>query len=278
MKTLAYHKVTGFELGGTWVPPGRFVRQIDALLEAGFRFVGEGAFLGSLDGAGPGATRPGAAGGPDRDLLLTFDDGYRMLLDRAIPALEARRIPALVFLVTAYMGRENGWELDLPGRRFRHMGWDEARDLAGRGFAFGSHTRTHADLTRLAPEAAREEVARSKDEIEERLGVPARTFSYPFGRVNDAARREVERAGYEAAFTLYPRRGTAPGDRWELRREGVWVIDTVATIRAKLSGGIPFLLEDAKGRAINAAAAITPLVTGARRGRGAARRRPSPGR
>jgi peptidoglycan/xylan/chitin deacetylase (PgdA/CDA1 family) len=269
MKTLAYHKVTGFELGGTWVPPGRFERQIDALLASGFRFVTETAFLDALDGRGAGS---------DRDLLLTFDDGYRVLLDRAVPALEARKIPALLFLVSAYMGAENTWELDLPGRHFRHLGWDEAADLARRGFSFGSHGRTHRDLTRLSPGEARDEIARSRREIEERLGTPVRSFSYPYGRLNDAVRVAVERAGYRAAFTLYPRRRAAALDRYELRREGVWVIDTVGSIKAKLSGGLPFLAEDLKGRAINALAVLTPIITGALSRTSRTSRRPSRGR
>jgi peptidoglycan/xylan/chitin deacetylase (PgdA/CDA1 family) len=249
-RVLAYHKVTGFELGGTWVPPDRFERQIDALLDAGFRFVGETAFLDALDGRRES---------PDREILLTFDDGYRVLLDRAVPALEARGVPALVFLVSAFVGRRNSWELNLPGRRFMHLGWDEIRDLAARGFAFGSHARTHPDLTRLSPEALRDEIAGSRREIESGLGGPVRTFSYPYGRMNDLVRRETERAGYRAAFTLYPPRA-ARRDRYGLRREGIWVIDSVASVKAKLGDGLPFLLEDFKGRMINAAAVFTPIV------------------
>lgn len=248
-RVLAYHKVTGFELGGTWVPPDRFERQIDALLDAGFRFVDETAFLDSLDG------RRESSGG---EILLTFDDGYRVLLDRAVPALESRRIPALVFLVTAFAGRRNSWELDLPGRHFTHLSWDEVRDLGKRGFAFGSHARTHPDLTRLSAEDLRDEIAGSKGEIERALGGAVRTFSYPYGRMNDLVRRETERAGYRAAFTLYPPR-SAGRDRYALRREGIWVIDSTGNIKAKLGTGLPFLLEDFKGRMINAAAVFTPL-------------------
>lgn len=252
-RVLAYHKVTGFELGGTFVPPGRFERQIDALLAAGFRFIDETAFLDSLDGR----REPS-----DREILLTFDDGYRVLLDRAVPALEARRVPALVFLVSAFAGRRNSWELDLPGRHFMHLGWDEIRDLGKRGFAFGSHARTHPDLTRLSLEELREEIAGSKREIEDALSGSVRTFSYPYGRMNDLVRRETERAGYRAAFTLYPPR-SARGDRYALRREGIWVIDSAANVKAKLGTGLPFLLEDVKGRMINAAAVFTPLFKGA---------------
>jgi peptidoglycan/xylan/chitin deacetylase (PgdA/CDA1 family) len=253
MRVLAYHKVTGFELGGTWVPPGRFVRQIDALLEAGWRFIDETSYLDALDGRRTG---------DDREILLTFDDGYRVLLDRAIPELEAREIPALFFLVSAFVGRENTWELNLPGRRFRHLGWDEIASLAGRRFSFGSHARTHGDLTRLPLEALREELVRSKEEIEGRLGRPVRSLSYPYGRLNDAVRREAERSGYRAAFTLCPPRGAPANDRYALAREAVYVIDSIANVKAKLGGGLPYRFENLKGRMINAFAVLTPLLKG----------------
>jgi peptidoglycan/xylan/chitin deacetylase (PgdA/CDA1 family) len=250
-RVLAYHKVTRFEFGGTWMPPDRFVRQMDALLGCGFRFIGEEAFLEALEGRRRGSPN---------EILLTFDDGYRELLDRAIPQLEARGIPALLFLVSAFTGKENAWELPLPGRRSRHLAWDEIADLARRGFSFGSHTRTHRDLTHLPPAEMREEIAGSKREIEGMVGLPVRVLSYPFARSNGTIRAEAERAGYRAAFTLYPRRLRGEVDRFELRREGVYVIDTVATIRGKLGSGFAYRCEDIKGRLINACAILTPLI------------------
>ncbi len=251
-RVLAYHKVTRFELGGTWVSAPRFVGQIDALLERGYCFIGEDAFLSALDGGRAAA---------EREVLLTFDDGYRELLDRAIPALEARRVPALLFLVTDYAGKENAWELGLPWRKAAHMGWDEAADLAKRGFSFGSHGRTHRDLTTLPAAELADELAGSKARLEERLGTPPRSLSYPFGRVNARVAAASERSGYRAAFSLYP--PAAVRGRFALRREGVYVIDTIATIERKLGGGFPFLVEDMKGRLINSFAVITPVVKGA---------------
>lgn len=266
-RVLAYHKVTSFELGGTWLPPRRFAGHLDALLREGRRFGDETAFLDALDGKRAADTR---------EVLLTFDDGYRCLLDAAIPALEARGIPALLFLVSGYAGLENRWELRLPGRRFTHLSWEEIADLRRRGFAFGSHGLAHRDLTRLAPSALRDELVRSKAAIEDRLGAPVRSFSYPFGRVSDGAREEAERAGYRAAFTLYPRLRPGAGGRYELRREGVYVIDTAGSVRRKLGAGAGFAMEDVKGRAINAVAVLTPLLTGGRdRGNRPFRRVPS---
>jgi peptidoglycan/xylan/chitin deacetylase (PgdA/CDA1 family) len=250
-RVLAYHKVTGFESGVTWISPERFVAQIDHLLDSGFRFIDEGTFLETLSGRRE-------SGG--RELLLTFDDGYQQLLERAIPALEERRIPALVFILSSFVGKENEWELGLPGRKCTHLSWREIDALAGKGFAFGSHTRTHRDLTRLEIHEVRDELVGSKERIEEMLGRPVRTLSYPFGRFNDLVSSEAARAGYDAAFSMYPPGCSEKIERYALRREGVYVVDTALSLEWKIGRGPFFWLEDMKGRAFNRIAVLTPIL------------------
>ena len=140
-RVLAYHKVTRFELGGTWVSAPRFIRQIDALLADGFHFIDEDSFLAALDGER-------TAG--EREVLLTFDDGYLELLDHAIPALDERGIRALLFLVTDFVGKENTWELALPWRRAAHMGWTRRRISDGADSHSG-RTRARTATSRGSP-------------------------------------------------------------------------------------------------------------------------------
>jgi hypothetical protein len=81
LRVLSYHAIA--DLAGTpvlepyGVPPDMFRRQLDALLQAGFRFVSADEFLRFLHGRG---------GLPRRALLLTFDDCYEELLDVCRPA------------------------------------------------------------------------------------------------------------------------------------------------------------------------------------------------
>jgi peptidoglycan/xylan/chitin deacetylase (PgdA/CDA1 family) len=245
-RVLAYHKVTGFESGVTWISPDRFIAQMDRLLESEYRFIDEGAFLDTLSGIREC---------DGRELLLTFDDGYRELLERAMPALEERRIPALIFILSSFVGMDNEWELGFPGRRCTHLSWDEISELAGRGFSFGSHTCTHRDLTRLKPCEVRDEAR-----IEEMLGRPVRTLSYPFGRFNDLISREAALAGYAAAFSMYPPGPNRKIDRYALRREAVYVVDTVFNLKWKIGCGPLFWIEDMKGRAFNRIAVLTPIL------------------
>ena len=248
---LAYHKIGGFELSGTWTSPRRFEAQIDYLLDSGFSFISEEEFIEVLDGEREGS---------GRELLLTFDDGYSDLLSEAAPVLEARSIPALAFIVTGFAGRENLWELNLPRRRSRHLDWDELGRLLDTGFSLGSHTITHRDLTRIGPGQVRRELAGSRETLREKLPIEVKSLSYPFGRAGPAVRREAERAGYRLAFSLYPPQSNGTINRYMLRREGVYVIDTVYSLKNKLPGGRFYWFEDIKGRLINGVSVLTPMI------------------
>lgn len=248
---LTYHKVIDFEFGGTWISPRRFEGHIRSLLDSGYSFIDESAFLETLEG-----TRQAG----EKEILLTFDDGYDCIAKSAAPVLERMGVPALVFLVSGFAGRENSWELGLPGRKARHMDWDTVNALRSRNFSFGSHCENHLPLTSLPREEALREMVRSKEEIEMRTGARVHSLSYPFGRSSPEVALLASEAGYRVAFTLYPPGSAAEADPFCLRREGVWVIDTPATVRIKLSRGGLFWLEDIKGRMINAVADLTPLL------------------
>jgi len=250
---LTYHKVVDFEFGGTWISQGRFERHIASLVDSGYRFLDERTFLDTIEGGRPAG---------EKEILLTFDDGYDCIAANAAPVLERMGVPALVFLVSGFAGRENSWELGLPGRKARHMDWDTVRALRPRGFSFGSHCENHIPLTRITREEALREMTRSREEIEMRLGAEVFSLSYPFGRSDPGIASLAAEAGYRAAFTLYPGGKAEETDRYRLRREGVWVIDTPSTIRIKLSRSGLFWLEDLKGRMINAVADLTPLIKG----------------
>lgn len=122
------------------------------------------------------------------------------------------------------------------------MDWDGVRHLAEHGFAIGGHTLTHPILTRVPIEAAREEIASSKVEVEGELGVPALGFAYPNGRpsdFDDDVVAAVAAAGYQVAFTLVPgpaRRSEIAADPLRIRRVYVHHGDGLSRFAAKVAG------------------------------------------
>ena len=83
--------------------------------------------------------------------------------------------------------------------------WDEVRKLAADALCtIGCHTLSHLSLGNLSREDARNEMLRSKAEIEKQIGRPVRHLAYPYGKKPDASTRETELAreiGFASAVT-----------------------------------------------------------------------------
>lgn len=91
-----------------------------------------------------------------------------------------------------------------PDDRKLFLGWDDARKLAGKGFAIGSHSMHHTILRNESLDEQQRDVAASRAQLEQALGVPVRLFAYPSGQLGDydaETVRAVARAGYSHAFT-----------------------------------------------------------------------------
>jgi peptidoglycan/xylan/chitin deacetylase (PgdA/CDA1 family) len=134
--------------------------------------------------------------------IITFDDGFASIGEYALPELLRRNSNAGIFLISKFVGRDDSWDFRVLGRKRPMMSWQQAREWASYGFVFGSHTRTHRDLTALAPAALKRELEDSKREIEDGVGKEVTMLSYPFGRHNQRVRDAVRDAGYNCAYGL----------------------------------------------------------------------------
>jgi peptidoglycan/xylan/chitin deacetylase (PgdA/CDA1 family) len=95
--------------------------------------------------------------------------------------------------------------------------WPELRALDPALVSVGSHTLTHAILTKLDAARMEHEVAASRSLLEERLQRPAPAFAYPNGDV-DAAVHECVARHYACAVTAHEGFVEPGGDPHLLRR------------------------------------------------------------
>jgi len=250
---LVYHK-TGikFDWSGTWNTASQFNLHMKYLHAMGYKTC---------------ALKEAIAGHQSKRLAITFDDAYESVYTLAYPIMKKFGFRGTVFVITGYVGRKNSWDVNLGFRRWGHMSWDQIREMANDGFEFGSHTESHSDLTRLAPDVARRELSSSKAALEANLDRPCRYLSYPFGRTNPAVKHLVEAAGYEAAFTIAADKYR---DVMEVGRMGVYVTDLLFDLKAKLGlfGSIIGNAERGKGRFINFFSNGTTIVNRLRRSKG----------
>jgi hypothetical protein len=128
---------------------------------------------------------------------------------------------------------------------------EELKQLPEFAIEVGSHTCSHAIVSRMTPEQIASELSESKRFIESATGRPCENFSYPNGGPGDfsaATRRHVIEAGYRSAVTTI-KRAVAPGqDRFAIPR---CVLThnriTLSEFAAELSG-FPRFLRDVRGR------------------------------
>jgi peptidoglycan/xylan/chitin deacetylase (PgdA/CDA1 family) len=94
----------------------------------------------------------------------------------------------------------------------RFMSWEQAAALQDSRFVeVESHTHSHTPLTSLSHAAAREELDRSRTELQARLAKQVRFLAYPNGDHDLQIAALARDAGYELAFTTVPG-WVAPGD------------------------------------------------------------------
>ena len=103
----------------------------------------------------------------------------------------------------------------------------------------GCHTHTHAVVDKLTPEQAEEEMRRSTELIEDRLGVPSHHFAYPKGVFGGEANEAVI-ARYCRSAALAECGVNPPGatDRLRLRRSPIQQSDGWRYFEKKVAGGM----------------------------------------
>jgi peptidoglycan/xylan/chitin deacetylase (PgdA/CDA1 family) len=181
---LMYHRITAAPphaaLPHLWIPPSRFRAQLRALKDAGWRTI-TAEELGR-------ALRDGRPVGRKR-FVITIDDGARDGWRYAAPIMERLGMRATYCVV--------------PGRA--HMPWQlssrHMRRLRAAGHEIANHSLRHVDLRGLSASALRRQVFDARDLIRDRVGHAPRSFCYPIGYHDSAARRAVREVGHRLAFT-----------------------------------------------------------------------------
>jgi peptidoglycan/xylan/chitin deacetylase (PgdA/CDA1 family) len=238
---LLYHRVGGGSALEIDLDAALFEEQV-AVIAASGRALTLGAALEQL--ATPGA-RASA-------VVVTFDDGTADFAEVAVPILARHRVPATLYLATAFVEEER--EFPDGGRP---VSWTALRDACSTGLIdIGSHTHTHKLLDRVSRAEAAAELDRSIDLIGERLGQSALDFAYPKavpGR-GEAERLVCDRfrSAALAGTRVNPYRSVQPEratDPHRLARSPIQASDGMEFFARKLAGGMG--LEDTVRRAMN---------------------------
>ena len=228
---LAYHKVDDrFEWGLTRTTSRQFRGQMNMLRRAGFSICSLKEYFENPS--------------PDK-IAVTFDDAFESVYENAYPVLAEFGGSFTIFPLTGFTGKNNEWEVNLGGRKFRHMSWEQITSMEGA--EIGSHTVTHRALTGLSDQELTRELTLSKMTIEDRTGIEIHHLSLPFGKYDRRVIDAALTAGYKRLFSLRPgfNNGCVYG------RYAVYLSDTLFDVKNKTGAGVWNRFERLKLQTIN---------------------------
>ena len=185
---LLYHRVGEERYPSTSITVEAFRQQMAWLADHDYRVIPLAELVSALEeGHAP----------PPHSVVITFDDTYRSIYERAAPILAERGYPYSLFVYTKAM--ENGYS--------DFMTWDQLRELAQRpGVEIGNHSHAHAHWIgrggkTLASDTLRQDVATARAQIVEHLGVNPTYYAFPYGEYTPEAQAIVSEAGYRVQLT-----------------------------------------------------------------------------
>jgi peptidoglycan/xylan/chitin deacetylase (PgdA/CDA1 family) len=222
---LCYHAVSETWPADLSISPGRLREHLEHLRARGYR----GVTFSEL-----------VAGAEGKVVAVTFDDGYRSVVELAAPILAELGFPGTLFVPTDHIGTEQ--PMAWPGieqwlgtdhePELVPMGWDEVRALRDAGWEIGSHTRSHSKLSRIDPARLADELTGSRRICAAELGA-CDSIAYPYGDHDEAVVEATGAAGYAAAATLPD--GSPPPRPLAWPRVGIYNNDDLRAFKLKTS-------------------------------------------
>ena len=85
-----------------------------------------------------------------KQIIITFDDGYKDIWEFALPILKKYNFSATCFLVSNLIGKKNSWDSIKDNYVSKDlMSIENINDWINNGMYIGSHSHNHNDLTKL---------------------------------------------------------------------------------------------------------------------------------
>lgn len=165
----------------------------------------------------------------NRNVLLTFDDGYENNYLEALPVLETEQCPATIFVLPGRYGGTNEWDQGHleESQRDRLMSLAQMKILAASPMiTLGSHGMMHSDLPNLHEDAMRGEIMDSYRILSEEFGdsfLPV--FAYPWGYHGEREIRALEESPYQYAFAVETRPWQASDNPYQIPRFSAYYRD-----------------------------------------------------
>lgn len=170
---------------------------------------------------------------PRPGIAVTFDDGYKSTLTLAAPIFASLNIPFHIFLTQSYV----------EGVDKRFLRPTDIRELCSiPGISFGVHGVSHQRLTNLNPDQVRVEIQQSRDWLEQLVGKPVTSLSYPHGEFNSTVSNLAGECGVLSAACSRVGTFTNVKEALQIPRIDIWAHDQQHVFLQKTLGAWDRLL------------------------------------
>ena len=142
-----------------------------------------------------------------RKILFTVDDGLLSFYKNAWPILKRKKIPFILFVNTREVGTYN------------YMNWEQIIELHESDLVeIGNHSHSHEYLVDETPDTIKNDIQKSIEIFEKKLGKNSIFFSYPFGEYSLEFKKIIKDLGFKYAFGQHSGVIDETKDFWELPR------------------------------------------------------------
>lgn len=165
---------------------------------------------------------------PEKPVIVSFDDGFRSVYEKAAPIMKKYGIKGNVYLPTAYIGKDP-----------KFMSWEMVQSLyITNDWYFAAHTHNHVDIRKLDEKSAKKEISLSHEEISQHLGYTPDVFCMPYGAFDKRSADLVRKIGnYQYILgSFYGAINVKQLGNAVLPRIGVSNDDTIEKFEDKLNG------------------------------------------
>ena len=149
-------------------------------------------------------------------MAVTFDDGYRSTMLIAADVLANQNIPFHLFVTKSYV--TSGDSRYLNETELKYL-------LTVPGVTVGVHGVQHDRMSYMSEVKLREDLAESRDWLEQLTSATVTTLSYPHGCYTTTVAAAVEDSGYLAAACSTPGTFTSEKQRFMIPRIDMWSQD-----------------------------------------------------
>ena len=151
-------------------------------------------------------------------IQISFDDGNASDTQIGLPALLERGLTAQFFLLAGRFGSKGS------------LAVDDARELAGRGMAIGTHGMSHRPWRGMDQATRKAELIEARQQLEQAAGCAVTDAACPLGRYDRRLLSDLRGLGYRRVYTSD--RQAARVGRWLQPRFSVRRNDTPELLRA----------------------------------------------